>query len=463
MADEAKKLEIEAFHTKLGIPVCSLKGARNVIEANRTTNNVVCLVGEAGIGKTQLVQQIAASRTPITPFDWHGQLWEKAVPMKTLYLAHMQAGDIGVPYPTRARRNELLRECDLFMSVADKAQNSLSEKAREHALALAEHILNTGSALDDDAFEFLLEKNLKDLPPEGILFLDEWTRADKATIKAFFTLIEDRSVHGSLIPPGIQIIAAMNPSDRAYSVTSAEQDAAFRRRLTFIAVTVNTSIWLEYAKKHFHPYVVEFIQALPSVLYDSKLRDANKVYPCPATWEKVSKVLCVADKAKVNLTDEGVNLSVSGCVGQATGNQFMTFIADTEAIISPADVLNKYTETSDVREKVRRLVNSARHDILNELSMGVAILLFAEQPQPLTIAPHLALFMSDLQPEMAMAFIKSKLNSAAETATNAEAYLTELSGVMISQKPYVELFEKIGDIIERARGEVEKDTKDPLS
>lgn len=464
MADKNTEIKREAFYTKLDIPVASLKTARAAIEANRTTGNVICLVGEAGIGKTQLIQQIAASRAPTTPFEWHGQRWETSVPMKTLYLAHMQAGDIGVPYPTRAKRNELLRECDLFMRIADRAQNSVSEKARKHALELAEHILSTGSALDDGTFEFLIEKHLKDLPPEGILFLDEWTRSDKSTVKAFFTMIEDRTVHGhALVPPGVQIVAAMNPSDSGYSVNEAEKDCAFRRRLSFVSVVINTSLWLEYAKKNFHPYVVEFIQSLPSTLYDAKLRDAGKAYPCPATWEKVSTVLCNADINKIKLTNGGVSLTIAGCIGQTTCSQFTAFIADNEILINPTEVLQMYTEESDVRKKVQRFVRLARNDVLNELSTGVAINLMTDQPDPTMTAPHLALFMSDLQPELAIAFIKNKLGAAADTAENAEDYLTQLSIAMKDQPRYVELFVKIGEIMEKAKkeaGEEENVTAD---
>jgi hypothetical protein len=460
MADKAT-VEPESFYSKLGIPVASLKGAKQAIEANRTTGNVVCLVGEAGIGKTQLVQQIAANRVPLEPFEWQRQRWEKSVPMKTLYLAHMQAEDIGVPYPTRAKRNELLRECSLFLDIAKKSENNISERAREHALSLAEHILSLGSAIDDGTFEFLLEKNLKDLPLEGILFLDEWTRADKSVIKAFFTILEDRMVHGhQIIPPGVQIIAAMNPSDSGYSVNEAEKDCAFRRRLSFVSVVVNTGLWLEYAKKHFHPYVIEFVQSLPSILYDAKLRDAGKVYPCPATWEKVSNILKTADQKKEKLTSDGVSLSVSGCIGHAACTQFIAFINDNEIIINPADVLNTYTDKSDIRKKVQRLVTLARNDVLNELCEGVAIMLLTDNPEPTTIAPRLALFMGDLQPEMALSFIVHKLSAAANGVENAESYITQLSIAMSKQPAYIQMFERVGNAIDKTHNEAEGKTTD---
>ncbi|MGD9209349.1 MAG: AAA family ATPase [Desulfobacteraceae bacterium] len=466
MADKAT-VEPESFYSKLGIPIASLKGAREAIEANRTTGNVVCLVGEAGIGKTQLVQQIAANRVPLEPFEWQGQRWEKSVPMKTLYLAHMQAEDIGVPYPTRAKRNELLRECSLLLDIADKTKDSLSERARTQALSLAEHILSLEPNKDDhtfETFEFLLEKNLRELPPEGILFFDEWTRADKSVVKAFFTIIEDRMVHGTkIIPPGIQIIAAMNPSDANYSVNEAEKDCAFRRRLSFVSVVVNTGLWLQYAKNRFHPYVVEFIKAMPNILHDAKLRDAGKVYPCPATWEKASNILKTADQKKEKLTSDGVTLSIAGCVGQAVNAQFMAFINDNEIIINPREILQAYTDKSDVRKKVQQLVVLARNDVLNEICEGVAVTLLTEKPEPETIAPQLALFMSDLMSEMALAFITHKLSTASSNVEDAESYITKLSIAMSGQPAYVAMFERVGDAIDKAHNEAEGKNTDAVS
>lgn len=460
---QTKVVEEEQFYTKLGVSLASLKNARKAIEANRTSGNVICLVGAAGIGKTYLVRQVAEGRVPLEPFEWHGQMWDKSVPMKALYLAHMQAEDMGVPYPSRAKRNELLKECELFMHIAEMAQNGLGEEARIHALEIADRVLHSDSKLEDGTFEFLVEKNLKDLPPEGILFLDEWNRADKSVIKAFFTLLEDREVHGhQLVPPGVQIVAAMNPSDGAYSVNEAEKDHAFRRRLSFIAVTANTGAWLEYAEGRFHTHVVEFVKSMPAMLYDTKLRDAGKAFPCPATWEKVSIILQDAEKTKRDLLDMGVELSICGHIGQAVGTQFMAYVKDNEVIINPQEVLDRYTDKSKVRRKVTRLIGMARNDVLNELCTSVALTLLTKRIEPTTVAPRLALFMGDLQPEMAISMIVHKLGAAAEEVEDAESYITGLSIAMKEQPAYNKLFTGIGEAMRKAREEVGDDVASPL-
>jgi hypothetical protein len=456
----AKKAQEDKFFTKLGVPLASLKGATQAIEANRFTGNVICLVGDAGIGKTHIVRQIAAKRKPVKPFHWRGKLWEDEVPCVIWYLAHMQSEDTGVPYPSRAKRNELLKECELFMRIADQSKNGLGEKARAHAERIAAEVLNNGNDLDDGTYEFLLEKEMVDLPPEALVFLDEWNRADKSVIKAFFTLLEDREMHGKkVIPDGCQLVAAMNPSDGAYSVNEAEKDHAFRRRLSFVAVTVNPGVWLEYAQAQgeFHDHVVDFMKASPDSLYDIKLRDAGKAFPCPATWEKVSHLLKRTEEVRGDLLGEGVRLSIAGHIGDAMGLNFDSFLRDRESIINPSDVIENYKPKSSIRRKVQKMVNGNRNDVLNKLCEGLSVTLLTSKPEPKQLAPKLALFMGDLQSDMAISLVVHKFNAAAEDVTGGDAYINALSKAMYTQPAYKKLFKQIAQAMKEARKEMGED------
>ncbi|MAG64395.1 MAG: hypothetical protein CMK74_00745 [Pseudomonadales bacterium] len=456
----------DTFFSKLGVPLTSLEGAKHAISAARYTPYVVpCLVGDAGIGKTHLVRQIAQGRKPTTPFEWHGKTWKDSVPMVALYLAHMQAEDIGVPYPSRARKNEQLKECELYLRIAAESENGFGEKAKTHAFAIAEKALENGTDLDDGTFEFLVERTLADLPPEGILFLDEWNRAEKQVIKAFFTILEDRRVHGTdLVPQGIQIVAAMNPSDSAYAVNEAEKDYAFRRRLSFVAVAANEASWIRYADGagDFHPHVVEFIKAHPAHLYDRKLRDSGKAFPCPATWEKVSDLLKAADARKQSLTSDGIHYAISGCIGQDPANTLRAYVQDNEVVIAPDDVIKHYTEKSKVRSRVRKLIKQNRNDALSELCAGVALTLFTGKPDPEKISASVVLFLSDLKPEMAMSMIEHHFGNQADNVENGGEYLGQLSIAMHTYPAYGALFDNIGSAMQAVREELDEDAKDPL-
>jgi MoxR-like ATPase len=445
----------EAFYTKLGISCVGIGSAMKIIELNRWTKTCVCMNGESGIGKTHIVRQIAAKRKPTKPFTWRGVEYTDSVPVITLFLAHMQPEDVGVPFPARAARTQLLQEADLLLRLCEQATSAddpRHQQLKARLDAATDRILANGFS-EEDHFDFLLNRTFADMPDEGILFLDEWNRAEKQTVKAFFTIVEDRMIHGHKLPEGIQVITAMNPSDGSYMVNEAEKDHAIRKRLTFIAVTTALATWLEYAsgKGNFHPYVVEFVRAMPGFLYDTKLRNAGKVFPCPATWEKVSDVLKAAEHASIPLSASEVETTIGGHVGEDAAAKLAAYIKDNEVVINPEDVIHNYTDKSKVRGRVRKLINQNRNDILDELCGGVAATLFSKKPDPEKIATPLARFMGDLHPEMAVSMVAHKFSANADEAEGGDAYLSELSRAMHTQPPYQKLFDRIAEAMRKAR------------
>lgn len=443
----------EAFYTKLGISCVGIGSAMKIIELNRWTQTCVCMDGESGIGKTHIVRQIAARRKPQKPFTWRGKEYTDSVPVITLFLAHMQPEDVGVPFPARAARTQLLQEADLLLRLSERFNDTeRGAQLKKRLATITDRIMINGFS-EEDHFDFLLSKTFADMPQEGILFLDEWNRAEKQTVKAFFTIVEDREIHGHKLPEGIQVVAAMNPSDGSYMVNEAEKDHAIRKRLTFIALTTSLAVWLDYAsgKGGFHPYVVEFVRAMPNYLYDTKLRDAGKVFPCPATWEKVSGVLKAAEYAGISLAAPEVETTIGGHIGEGAATKLVAYIRDNEVVINPEDIIYRYSDKSKVRNRVRKLIEQNRNDVLDELCGGVSATLFSSKPDPEKIAQFLATFMGDLEPEMAVSMVAHKFSANADETENGDAYLGELSKAMYTQSPYQKLFDRIAEAMRKAR------------
>ena len=90
------------------------QAVKDLVEFNKDTETVICLIGEAGIGKTQIVKQIAEERKPPEPFVWNGETYDNSVPVVVLPLAQMCPEDIGIPFPTFSRRENIMRQCDLY-------------------------------------------------------------------------------------------------------------------------------------------------------------------------------------------------------------------------------------------------------------------------------------------------------------------------------------------------------------
>jgi MoxR-like ATPase len=444
----------DKFYNKIGVNSYGISAARKAIDlAQYTKRSVCCLVGEAGIGKTHVVRQAAEDRKPKEPFMWNGLEWKDSVPLVLLPLAQMQSEDTGMPKLPEFERDRLVREATFWGDLAKGAKSPVQMSAEANHKAIVAKLQQEDPFKVSSGFDFVLPKTIADLPPEGILFLDEWNRADKAVVKAFFTLVEDRHIHNKRIPEGIQIVAAMNPSEGAYVVNEAEKDHAIRRRLTFVAVNTNLSAFLEHAthRGKFHKHVVEFVRSMPPYLHDTKRRDVGKVYPCPAKWESVSEVLQAAEEMKVSLSDDTVTLLIEGHIGDEAGRKFASFIQDSDMVINPSDVIKKYTEKSSVRSRVRKLVDANRNDVLDELCSGLAATLFSERPDADSIAAQLALFMGDLPEEVAISFVANKMASESSESNDAEKYFGKLSVALHTQKPYAMLLGKIMDAMKKGR------------
>lgn len=473
MAKKPDENAEETFYRKLGIPLFGLQAAMAAIDANRDTGNVICLVGESGIGKSHIVRQVFARRRPRKPFTWKNKEWTTSVPLLAFYLQHLQPEDIAVPYPSQAKQSDLLQRATQMQQLAAfvRTQGDHAE-FKEIVQRLESQVLETARTiahLDERArrngtMEFLINRELFDLPPECGLFFDEYNRGEKGTVKTFFTLMEDGQVHGvEVIKAGTQIIAAMNPSDGAYSVNEAEKDPAIKRRLCFVAVTCNVAGWLSYARGKFHSHVVDYIQDNNVALYDPKLRLAGKVYPSPATWEKVSRLLSAAEESGIlehggsGSNSSGVSDALQACicghVGEVTGSQFCEYMKNRAVVIATADVLGKYSEKSTVRKKVLKLVEDARHDVLGELGSNVATMLLGTKPDPKDVAPKLALFLGDLPSDLAVSFIASKLRAAQEGISDVSSYLSLLSKELAKQQSYQRHIRGITDALQQAQKE----------
>jgi len=404
MAENTQESKLNRFWERLGIPVCTLQEARKVIELGFDNKQVVCLIGEAGIGKTQLLDQIAQDRA-----------WDRV----TLYLAHLEREDIGgIPFPT-----------------------------------------GNGSM----TYEFLCEKAVKqviDSKKPTLLVLDEWNRGEKATMNAAFTLMEARRFGSYELPDHVFLGAAMNPSESNYIVNEAEKDPAFRRRLVMLAVQSNIASFMNYARNRgeFHETVLDFLEAQPIMLNDITARDAGKVYANPAAWEKISDGLKAIDAKKQNplSIERTLLLWGGGIVGMQTMSTLLDFIKERAAFINPDEIITNYKRKA--QRKILRLVKSGRNDALLEMCESVAVALVGRLDTPEIkdhlgkVARNLGSFLCDLPREATMGFLTKLGKHATDFGQEGTQFHLNLSEELSKVEDYQKAIERIGDahdIVER--------------
>lgn len=394
------KLQLNAFWEKLSIPVCTLKEMRTVAETIALPNKQVpCIIGEAGIGKTHVIRQIAEDNN-----------WDCVF----MYLAHLEREDIGgIPYPTK-----------------------------------------NGSM----AYEFLCEKSIKKIIDNGratLLCLDEWNRGEKPVMNAAFTLMEDRRFGSYKIPDSVKIITAMNPSEANYMVNEAEKDPAFRRRLVMMAVQMNVTEFMEHARGRgsFHPTVCEYIETSPQSLLDTQSRDAGKVYASPASWEKISDGLKELDRRKIDLSNKMhhrmVSVWGSGIVGLGIMGHFLDWYKEHAIVIDPYDVMFNYKKK--IQNKITKLLEQGRTDAITDACESVSLSLISRRKEEEfsenqgRVCSNLGTFLKDLPPGVITAFLTKVGKHAHASGQEGIQYHLDWSERMSAVSDYNDAMDKIGD------------------
>ena len=167
---------------------------------------------------------------------------------------------------------------------------------------------------------------------KGILFLDEINSAAQATQAAAYQLVLDRKLGDYVMPPGWVIIAAGNRStDRAIV---NQMSTALKNRFTHLNYEVNNDDWCDWAlRSNIAVEVLGFIRFRPMLLNEFEQRNESKgekeriqrlkdvqAFATPRSWEFLSKV--VQQKPSSDIEYE----LYTGIVGEGAAAEFMGYL-----------------------------------------------------------------------------------------------------------------------------------------
>ncbi|MDQ7014777.1 MAG: MoxR family ATPase [Gammaproteobacteria bacterium] len=132
--------------------------------------------------------------------------------------------------------------------------------------------------------------NSKTHGPKGILFLDEITSAPPSVSAAAYQLILDRRLGNYRVPEGWAIVAAGNrQGDRG--VTYA-MPAPLANRFSHFEVEVNLDDWVAWAyQEGIDERVIAFLRFRPELLFDFDPAHNPMAFPSPRSWEFTHRAL----------------------------------------------------------------------------------------------------------------------------------------------------------------------------
>lgn len=383
------------FYENLGILAGPPPLVKKMIEEAIDLDLPLGIFGPAGIGKTQLVRQVAK---------------EKEMDLHVLYLAHMDKEDIaGFPFPDpEDNRRVVMRLRELLPLKKSKKKGT-------------------------------------------VLFLDEWNRGDRPVVNAIFTMMEHpRRVSDYELPDDVRVILGGNNSGGQYSVNEAEQEPAIRRRVIWVGMLPSVPAFLEHAHKAgFHLAVINYIRQNKEALYDIEAHNAGRIAACPASWEKVSNVIKhfeakYGDNESKEFQQQELVLRslLQGIINRHQATEFMTHLMNEDGLaVDPEQVITDFSEETEAYKRVQKMVkgrNRGASGAIGRLCSAVALTLAAHKPSALLAAPNVAKFMSQLDSDCFQKFVKELVDTLKQQDDTEQTYTTLFNKALGQQEVYLE-------------------------
>lgn len=123
-----------------------------------------------------------------------------------------------------------------------------------------------------------------------LLFLDELTSAPQMVQAAAYKVILDRQVGEHDLHPNVRIVAAGNKSTDKAIVQ--RMSTALQSRVVTLETVINMEEWLEWAEHNgIDKRIIAYIQFKPEMLHKFNANHQDLTFPCPRTWEFASNLM----------------------------------------------------------------------------------------------------------------------------------------------------------------------------
>lgn len=288
--------------------------------------HVPTIVGEAGIGKSALVFELAKKL--------NAKLFTTVVSLS-------EKGDLAIPIPPLTE--------SAFLTTKHYGQLADVKFGYTHTV-------------------IQIIQQAERHPNQPIIwFLDEFNRGSQAVQGELMNLVLQRQINDLILPSNVSLILAENPDDTMVGFEGSEyavqtSDAAIKDRTTRLVMSVSVSDWLTWAKQgnqrpNIHESVQQFIAENAELLYPEARSD--DLDPTPRAWQRVSDNLYELHHLSQKLQDELLFDIVAGDLGQPVATQFVSFIRDHLPSLSASDVFESLPMGPElpiiIREKFKEM------------------------------------------------------------------------------------------------------------
>ena len=281
--------------------------------------NVPSIVGEAGLGKSALVEEVAKKMD---------------AKLYTTVVSLSEKGDLAIPVPPLTS--------DSF--VETKNHGRLANVQFGYSETLVSIV-----------------RYAEENPNRAIIwFLDEFNRGPQSVQSELMNLVLQRQINSLRLPETVKIVIAENPDNTMEGFENSEYavstgDAAIKDRTVRLVMASSTNEWLEWAKKphgqdkrsQINPLVIEYLTQYPSRLVQPHQFGSDLT---PRAWERVSRNLDQLQKLPGKVQAQLAPDLFSGDLGTEIGVSFAKFVQAHAVRLKVSDMINQAGLETDFQQ-----------------------------------------------------------------------------------------------------------------
>ena len=226
-----------------------MKNEYGVYEIPPIRQRPVLLMGPPGIGKTQIMEQIAQEcRIGLVAYT---------------ITHHTRQSAIGLPF------------------IQDKIYDSRRVSVTEYTMS--EIVSAIYDKIEDTGMQ------------EGILFIDEINCVSETLAPTMLQFLQCKTFGNHKIPKGWIIVAAGNPPE--YNKSVREFDIVTLDRIKMIPVEADFAVWKEYGEQvNIHPAILSYLDVKQQNFCQIESTVDGKLFATPRGWEDLSRLMEVYEK-----------------------------------------------------------------------------------------------------------------------------------------------------------------------
>ena len=228
-----------------------LKDAYGAYTIPSNRQRPVLLMGPPGVGKTQIMEQIAR---------------ECKIGLAAYTITHhTRQSAVGLPF------------------IEKKIYNHVSYSVTEYTM----------SEIVASIYDKIEQTGIR----EGILFIDEVNCVSETLAPTMLQFLQAKTFGNYKIPEGWVIVAAGNPPEFNKSVR--EFDVVTLDRLKLIQVEPDFDVWKEYAyAESIHPAIISYLEIKRQYFCQIETTVDGKLFATPRGWEDLSRLIEVYETLK---------------------------------------------------------------------------------------------------------------------------------------------------------------------